>query len=227
MSGNLAPTLTLILGLLAAWVTIRPPSGKSTPTIWICLFVLLTGIAIVSTYYENRVATAEKDSDTKELKAIEIQTELLYSQNSDLHAQIEQLKSAVNQPQQEQANIVGASPSCVLKSDIQSETAVINRFLHDRLAKSPAYDTHHDYSHDPDYTEKEQSYEVETSREYIQKFWPSIQPLLSRAVAVGVAPEGTSALSTPGWTPEDKWAQAFLKPGYKELVLISQQLKCP
>jgi hypothetical protein len=36
-----------------------------------------------------------------------------------------------------------------------------------------------------------------------------------------------SFVNTPGWTPEDKWAQAFLKSGYKELVLISQQLKCP
>jgi len=48
-----------------------------------------------------------------------------------------------------------------------------------------------------------------------------------KASALGVAPEGSSALSTPGWTPENKWAQAFLKPGYKELFLISQQLKCP
>lgn len=94
------------------------------------------------------------------------------------------------------------------------------------MARSPAYDPK--LAGDPRYSEKEIAYEVETSRQYIERFWPSIQPDLQRALAAGITPKGTQALSRPNWTPEEKWWLAMMKPGYQELVLINQEAPaCP
>jgi hypothetical protein len=216
-----APILTLVLGFLAAWITVKPPSTRAGKTVVIVCFALFTLVAVIGTLVSDRDDKKEKDNLARLAEATKSQTQLLYSQNSDLQTQIDRLRSAVME-----AATVRQSPttemngSC-LKRDAENQLAKVNAFLKERLAKSPAYDFK--MANNPRYSEKEEAYEMETSREYLQKFWPEIQRLLQRAVDASLTPEGTKALATPGWYPEDKWWQAMMKPGYKELALIAQQ----
>jgi hypothetical protein len=83
--------------------------------------------------------------------------------------------------------------SACLKSDTQAQLERVNAFLKDRLAKSPAYDPK--FMNDPQYSAKEEAYEQDTAHLYVEKFWPSTQALLRRAVAASITPEGTESLS--------------------------------
>ena len=225
----LAQIVTLILGFLAAWITLKPPQGSAGRKAWTASFAFLTLLAVFATWNSARqdakekVEIAKERNDTSEvLRSIKSQTELLYAQNADLHGQVNALVSQVTSPATSSRG-QGSSVTCILKTDVTNELEKINRFLKARLAKSPAYDA--SYANDPQYSQKEEAYEVETSRQYVEQFWPSIQQLLQRSLAASVAPEGTAALATPGWYPEPRWWEAMLKPGYKELVHISQQIQ--
>lgn len=217
--GIVAPVLTLILGFLAGWVAIRPVQQTRSRVYWIFAFAILTLIALYGTYSSSKDDKAEKAKLLGLVEGTKSQTESLYTQNADLHVQIEHLGNLVNQGK----SLSGSSSlaSGCLKSDTQAQLERVNAFLKDRMAKSPAYDPK--FANDPQYSAKEEAYEQETSRLYIEKFWPSIRTILQRAVVASVTPEATESLSNPAWYPEPKWWQAMLKPGYKELVLISQQ----
>jgi hypothetical protein len=217
--GLVAPVLTLVLGFLAGWVAIRPPQRTRARVCWIGAFAILTLIALYGTYWSSKDDKAEKTKLSGLVESTKRQTELLYTQNADLHAQIEHLGNTVTQAMSRpQPSPTG---SACLKSDTQAQLERLNAFLKDRLAKSPAYDPK--FANDPQYSAKEVAYEQETSHLYVEKFWPSTQALLQRAVAASITPEGTESLSNPAWYPEPKWWEAMLKPGYKELVLISQR----
>lgn len=217
--GLVAPVLTLILGFLAGWVAIKPPQRMRARVYWIAAFAILTLIALCGTYRSSEDDKAEKAKLSGLVESTKGQTELLYTQNSDLHTQIEQLGNTVTQAMSRPQPSPTAS-GC-LKSDTQAQLERVNAFLKDRLAKSPAYDPK--FANDPHYSAKEEAYEQETAHLYVERFWPSTQALLQRAVAASITPEGTEALSNPAWYPEPKWWEAMLKPGYRELVLISQQ----
>ena len=215
-----APVVTLILGLMAGWIAIKPPQQTGTRNLSIAAFVILTSIAIYGTYRSSKEDQSEKTKLSGLVESTKQQTELLYTQNADLHAQIDQLRNTITEQQMSGS---GPNPtlSACLKSDTQAELQRVNVFLKDRQAKSPAYDMK--FANDPQYSAKEQAYEQETARLYVERFWPSIQAILGRAVATHITPEATEALSNPAWYPEPKWWEAMLKPGYKELVLIAQQ----
>jgi hypothetical protein len=220
----LAPILTLLLGFLAAWITVNPPSTPPLRRGWIAAFAVITVLAILGTWIGSKHDEKDRSELTQLVTDTKKQTGLLYTQNQDLRGQLDQIKTSNEQLAQSRNTATPATASVngqCLKSDSQAELAQLNVFLRDRLARSPAYDPK--FAGDPHYSDKEIAYEVETSRQYIERFWPSIQPILQRAVAAGITPKGTQALSRPGWTPEEKWAQAMLKPGYEELVLINQQ----
>jgi hypothetical protein len=221
----LAQIVTLILGFLAAWITLKPPQSGTGRKAWTVSFAFLTLMAVFATWNsarddaKERIEIAKQRNETTEVvRSIKTQTDLLYAQNADLHGQVDALMS-----QATSSRGPAASAACAVKADVTDELEKINRFLKARLAKSPAYDA--SYANDPQYSQKEEAYEVETSRQYVEQFWPSIQQLLQRAVAMSVVPEGTTVLAKPGWSPEPRWWEAMLKPGYKELVLISQQLQ--
>jgi hypothetical protein len=219
---NVAQVVTLILGFLAAWITLRPPTRIIGRRAWTASFAFLTAVAVIATYRDAREDAKQKAETGQLIRSTKTQAELLYAQNADLHTQIDALVQSVSEARSSKEQ--NRSGTCDLKSDVSNELEIINRFLKERLAKSPAYDLSHDYSNDPQYSEKEEAYEIETARLYVQQFWPSIQALLQRAVAASIAPEGTASFATPSWYPEPKWWQAMLKPAYKELVLISRQL---
>jgi len=222
----IAPLLTLVIGFAAAWITISPPSTKPSRNAWLFAFALLTVIAIVGT-----VASARQDDNRQEklstlLTESRRQTGEVFIQNGKLYSELEEVKSIVKISREEAViqrptlPAMGTAGRC-LQGDVQQELNQINSFLQYRLNKSPAHDPR--YANDPQCSEKEEAYEQETARQYIQKFWPSIQPLLQRAVAAGITPEGAEAFANSGYYPEDRWWQAMLKPGYRQLIAISVQ----
>jgi hypothetical protein len=221
----LAQIAILILGFLAVWITLNPPQSGSGRKALAVAFAFLTLLAVFSVWKRARDNAKEKTEVTKHAKetsdlaqSIKRQNDLLSAQNADLQGQVAALMSQRTSSSPRRA----ASASCELKADVIEELEKINRFLNVRRAKSPAHNAK--YANDPQYAEKEEAYEVETSRQYVEQFWPSIQPLLQRAVKASITPEATESFATPGYFPEPKWWQAMLKPGYNELVLISQQL---
>src|SRR5277367_4932468 len=95
--GLVAPVLTLILGFLAGWVAIKPPQRTRARVYWIAAFAILTLIALCGTYRSSEDDKAEKAKLSGLVESTKGQTELLYTQNSDLHTPIEQLGNTVTQ----------------------------------------------------------------------------------------------------------------------------------
>ena len=84
-----------------------------------------------------------------------------------------------------------------LRADAKALLLRINTFLKERKAKSPAYDP--SMANDPRYSEKQEAYEQETSRLYLQLFWPSMRRIFQRAVDAFVTPEGTTTWARELW----------------------------
>jgi hypothetical protein len=221
-----APILTLVIGLLAVVITIQPPSTSAGRKTWIGCFSVLTALAIIAAaiagYQDSRDKADLKNgmaTANKNIEAANKNTEAVLTSNLDMKEQINDLKLLIPR-----APDTPVTKSGCLQADVQDELQKINQFLRDRLAKSPAYDLQHanEYAHDSHYSEKQEAYQQETSRLYIQTYWPSIQGLFRRAISSSIKPFAVEDFAKPGYYPEDKWWQAMLYPGYNQLVEIAK-----
>jgi hypothetical protein len=217
--------MTLIVGLMASLITVKPPNTTGQRRFWLVLFMAITAAAIFCTLISAHSDSLEKLEDKKDkaelnrmVSDLRDQSNKLLNSNPQLYARLDALEGGIKGLSTRSGPSSANAGTC-LQSLALAKLHEVNTFLKERYVKSPANDP--STANDPLYSKKQERYEQETARLYLQRFWPSMQEIFQRATQESITPGYTSDWARE--TPDDRWWEAMLKPGYKELSLIAQQ----